>query len=45
MVLPDQSELESVLEAVRRAGGKLISVIPHKGSLEDIFLEHTKCGT
>jgi ABC-2 type transport system ATP-binding protein len=43
MVLPDQSELESVLEAIRRAGGKLISVIPHKGSLEDIFLEQTKC--
>jgi ABC-2 type transport system ATP-binding protein len=42
MVLPDQSELEQVLEAIRRSGGKLISVIPHKGSLEDIFLEQTK---
>ena len=42
MVLADQTELESVLEAIRRAGGKLISVIPHKGSLEDIFLAETK---
>jgi ABC-2 type transport system ATP-binding protein len=42
MVLADQSALEHVLEAIRRAGGKLISVIPHKGSLEDIFLEQTK---
>lgn len=43
MVLPDQSELENVLDAIRRSGGKLVSVIPHKGSLEDIFLEQTKC--
>ena len=43
MVLPDQSELEHVLEAIRRSGGKLVSVIPHKGSLEDIFLEQTQC--
>ena len=42
MVLPDPSELEGVLEAIRRSGGKLVSVIPHKGSLEDIFLEQTK---
>ena len=43
MVLSDQSELEQVLESIRRSGGKLVSVIPHKGSLEDIFLEHTQC--
>jgi ABC-2 type transport system ATP-binding protein len=43
MALPDQSELENVLDAIRRSGGKLISVIPHKGSLEDIFLEQTRC--
>jgi ABC-2 type transport system ATP-binding protein len=42
MVLSDHTELESVLETVRRAGGKLISVIPHKGSLEDLFLTETK---
>jgi ABC-2 type transport system ATP-binding protein len=42
MVLPDQTEVESVLEAIRRSGAKLISVIPHKGSLEDIFLAETK---
>ena len=42
MVFPDHSELENVLEAIRRSGGKLVSVIPHKGSLEDIFLQQTQ---
>ena len=41
MILPGQEHLEEVLATLRRAGGKLVSVIPHKGSLEEIFLEQT----
>ena len=42
MVIPGQDQLEQVLDAIRQAGGRLISAIPHKGSLEEIFLEQTK---
>lgn len=41
MILPGQDHLEEVLSTLRHAGGKLVSVIPHKGSLEEIFLEQT----
>ncbi|MDZ4855169.1 MAG: ABC transporter ATP-binding protein [Nitrospirota bacterium] len=41
MILPGQDHLEEVLAILRHAGGKLVSVIPHKGSLEEIFLEQT----
>ena len=41
MILPGQDCLEEVLATLRNAGGKLVSVIPHKGSLEEIFLEQT----
>lgn len=41
MILPGQDHLEAVLATLRHAGGKLVSVIPHKGSLEEIFLEQT----
>ncbi|MBL8038173.1 MAG: ABC transporter ATP-binding protein [Nitrospira sp.] len=41
MAIPGQQRLEDVLAAIRHAGGKLVSVIPHKGSLEEIFLEQT----
>ena len=41
MILPGQNCLEAVLATLRHAGGKLVSVIPHKGSLEEIFLEQT----
>ena len=41
IILPGQDYLEEVLAALRHAGGKLVSVIPHKGSLEEIFLEQT----
>jgi ABC-2 type transport system ATP-binding protein len=40
-ILPGQEQLEKVLAILRQAGGKLVSVIPHKGSLEEIFLEQT----
>lgn len=41
MILPGQDHLEEVLATLRHVGGKLVSVIPHKGSLEEIFLEQT----
>jgi ABC-2 type transport system ATP-binding protein len=41
MILPGQDHLEDILATLRHAGGKLVSVIPHKGSLEEIFLEQT----
>lgn len=41
IVLPGQDVLEDVLSAVRNAGGKLVSVLPHKGSLEEVFVEQS----
>jgi ABC-2 type transport system ATP-binding protein len=41
IMLPGQDHVEKVLAVLRQAGGKLISVIPHKDSLEEIFLEQT----
>jgi ABC-2 type transport system ATP-binding protein len=41
MVLDGQDHVENVLFALRQAGGKLVSVVPHKGSLEEVFLERT----
>jgi ABC-2 type transport system ATP-binding protein len=37
IVLPRPDELERVLEEIRKHGGRLISVTPHKGSLEELF--------
>jgi ABC-2 type transport system ATP-binding protein len=39
MIFDRQESLEEVLGAVREHGGKLVSLTPHKGSLEDIFME------
>ncbi len=41
IILSGQDHLEQVLAVLRQAKGKLVSVIPHKGSLEEIFLEQT----
>ena len=41
IVLPGQDILEEALSAVREAGGKLVSVLPHKGSLEEMFVEQS----
>jgi ABC-2 type transport system ATP-binding protein len=41
IMLQGQTDLEEVLAVLRGAGGKLVSVIPHKGSLEEIFIEQT----
>jgi ABC-2 type transport system ATP-binding protein len=44
MSLPGHQKVEDVLAAIRQAGGRLVSVIPHKGTLEEIFLEQTNQG-
>ncbi len=41
IALPGPDRLEEVLAGIRRHGGRLISVTPQKGSLEDLFLSHT----
>ncbi len=41
IALPVPDRLEEVLTGIRRHGGRLISVIPQKGSLEDLFLSQT----
>ena len=37
--VPDESEVDSVLVALRKAGGKLVSVQPVRQSLEELFLD------
>ena len=37
--LPDESRVDEVIDALRRAGGKLVSVQPVRQSLEDLFVE------
>jgi ABC-type multidrug transport system ATPase subunit len=37
--LADEKEVDEVLVAVRKAGGKLVSVQPLRQSLEELFLE------
>lgn len=39
LVLPDPEQLDEVLSGIRAQGGKLISVTPHKCSLEELFVE------
>jgi ABC-2 type transport system ATP-binding protein len=41
IVVSGSDHLDGVLMAIRQHGGKLISVTPHKGSLEDVFLRQT----
>jgi ABC-2 type transport system ATP-binding protein len=41
IMLPAMEQLEDVLGAIRQAGGRLISVVPHKGTLESLFIERT----
>ena len=39
MIFPGQDRLEDVLMSIRQSGGKLVSITPHKESLEEIFLK------
>ncbi len=41
IVLPGLDRLEEVLAGIRQHGGRLISVTPQKGSLEELFLSQT----
>ncbi len=41
VVLPGPEQLETVLAALRVQGGKLVSVTPQKGSLEELFMTQT----
>jgi len=39
IVLPNSDLVDSMVGEIRRRGGRLLSVTPHKVSLEDLFLE------
>jgi ABC-2 type transport system ATP-binding protein len=45
--LPDEQQVDEVIAALRRTGGKLVSVQPIRQSLEDLFVEspstHASC--
>jgi hypothetical protein len=40
-VLPRPDQLDDVLAAIKAQRGKLVSVMPQKGSLEELFLKQT----
>jgi ABC-2 type transport system ATP-binding protein len=44
IVLPKPDRLEGVLAEVRKHGGTLLSVTPHKGSLEELFFPSPRRG-
>jgi len=44
IMLPRLEQLDEVLTAIRQAGGRLLSAVPHKGSLESLFIERTNQG-
>jgi ABC-2 type transport system ATP-binding protein len=38
ITLSQPERLEELLAAIKARGGKLVSVTPHKGSLEELFM-------
>jgi ABC-2 type transport system ATP-binding protein len=44
IVLPKPDRLEGVLAEIRKHGGTLLSVTPHKGSLEELFFPSPRRG-
>lgn len=42
IMLPSHDQVEDVLSVIRAHHGKLVSVTPQKGSLEEIFIQHSK---
>jgi len=44
IMLPRLEQLDEVLTAIRQAGGRLLSAVPHKGDLEALFIERTNQG-
>ena len=39
--LDDEHKVDQVLDLIRRHAGRLVSLVPHKRSLEDLFLKET----
>lgn len=39
IVLPSSDEVDAIVGEIRRQGGRLLSVTPHKASLEDLFFQ------
>ncbi len=44
ITVPDQLQADMVLEHIQAGNGRLVSVVPHKRSLEDLFLTETGGG-
>lgn len=42
IVLPDPQRLDDLLSKLRSTGGRLVSVTPHKGSLEELFVQQVQ---
>lgn len=42
IVLPEPDRLDEVIVGIRSRGGRLISVTPHKGSLEELFMQQVQ---
>jgi ABC-2 type transport system ATP-binding protein len=42
--LDDQGRVADVLDLIRQHGGRLVSLVPHTRSLEDLFLEEAGAG-
>jgi len=40
-----EEDLGEILEAVLRAGGRIHSVIPHRRTLEEVFLDRIREGS
>ena len=45
VVLPGPDRLEDVLATIRARGGKLVSITPQKGSLEEVFFKQDSTPT
>ena len=43
IVLPDSDLVDSVVGEIRQQGGQLLSITPHKASLEDLFFQPSAC--
>jgi hypothetical protein len=42
--LEDATKVNHMLEVIRRHAGRLVSLVPHKRSLEDLFLKEVGVG-
>jgi hypothetical protein len=44
ITLHDETVVTALLDVVRRHAGRLVSLVPHKRSLEDLFLKEVGLG-